>query len=121
MQLSAPGTDSQLRRSSFALVVTGSLLLVTVFLHSNPWFGYDALAWPWEVLRQAKDPLRRANWVLWTLTGLWAVLLGFSNLQRLRAPVAVACALVLMVTCHSQQAEAPMHLHDHCQARFQKS
>jgi len=85
-------------RLSPALAVTGFLMLVTVFLMANPWFGVRQSVWPWDALAAGQDSvLLQVMLVLWVLTAFWCILMAFTEARRLRAVVASAAAAILIV------------------------
>lgn len=86
-------------RESPALAITGFLMLLVLFLNANPFFGRHAM-WPWEMFTRSPAGLfLKAEVVLWTVAGLWALVMAFTRAQRARSTIAVSFALVLMLHC----------------------
>ena len=79
-----------------ALVVAGVAMLAVPFVLSNPSFGLDHRAWPWEPA--ARGSLRGdVLTLLWALTGAWCVALGLTRAVALRAIGGAALAVILLI------------------------
>lgn len=87
-----------------ALVVAGALMLAAALMLANPFFGSASRDWPWEVLVRARSPLLVANWLVWLLSGVLAIVLGARAGARGRGAWLAAPALLLGLTCHSKLA-----------------
>jgi hypothetical protein len=93
------------RRTSPALVVSGVLMIIAGLLLANPYRGATDTRWPWEILFSSEAPARaRANWSIWFLFALGAIVMGAMPVRRLRAPVLLTGALILAVTCCARDA-----------------
>ncbi len=87
-------------RVSPALAVTGFLMLVTIFLMANPWFGVKESVWPWEALVLGQSgALLEVILVTWVVTAFWCLLTAFTEARYLRGLVTTALAAVLLVEC----------------------
>ncbi len=92
-------------RLSPPLAVTGFLMLVTVFLLANPYFGVSDTAWPWETLVQARtSPLLKVVFFAWIITAFWCLLTAFTQARRTRAVVATGLGAILIVACSGEDA-----------------
>lgn len=87
-----------------ALVLTGALMLAAALMLANPFFGSSTTDWPWEVLVRARSPLVMANWIMWMLSGVLAIVMGLRGPARWRGTWLAAPALLLGLTCHSKLA-----------------
>ncbi|MFM8979307.1 MAG: hypothetical protein ACKOSS_02415 [Planctomycetia bacterium] len=99
----APAGAGDARRAP-ALVLAGALMLAAALMLANPFFGSSTTDWPWEVLMRARSPLVMANWILWLLSGVLAIVLGLRGPVGSRATWLAAPALLLGLTCHSKLA-----------------
>lgn len=83
-----------------SLVVGGVMMLLTVFLVANPWFGVVERLWPWEMsARGLHDPLIQTVLYIWIATALWILILGLTRAQRVRSVGAATLVAVLLVEC----------------------
>jgi len=84
--------------SAPGLAVTGLLMLLTILLMSNPFFGVKEELWPWEMFAQGMaSVLVKVLFGIWVLTGFWCILLALIGPPRLRALVATALWAVLLI------------------------
>lgn len=86
---------------AISLVVTGALMLAALFLRANPSFGSEA-AWPWtQVMDGHWSILESAVYILWTLTGLWALVFGLTRLRRTRAVMLLVLGSALLIAAYT--------------------
>lgn len=96
------------------LLVTGALMILTLFVLANPWFGVRTKDWPWEAFfgaNVAAQPggLRTiALTSLWLLTGLWAFLFSLRGPVRLRAMGLATFSTLLLLLCDQGGGPFPL-------------
>jgi len=99
---------------SIALLLTGSLMILTVFLLANPGFGVRSKDWPWEaffgadVANQPGGLRTIAITGLWLLTALWAFLFSFRGPMRLRAMGLATFTALLLLLCDQGGGPFPL-------------
>ena len=93
----------QVKQRSPALIVAGSLMIAAGLLLANP-DGATDTRWPWQILAQWPWTRRDANWALWFLAAILAIVLGAVGTRRTRAPVLFGAALLLFVNCCARDA-----------------
>lgn len=85
-------------RVSPPLAVTGLLMLATLFVAANPWFGIRERLWPWEMLAQSRHSLLiEAVLGLWAVTGFWCLGMAFTQSVTVRALGAASLGSVLLI------------------------
>jgi hypothetical protein len=88
---------------AWSSVVAGAVMVLAGLLLANPQ-GAKSTEWPWQIL--ARWPWDRidANWAIWYLTAVLAIVLGWNGARSWRAPLLGGLGLLLLVTCCSGKA-----------------
>ena len=101
------GTSPTLEtNTSPSLAVSGFFMLLALFVFANPLFGVVE-SWPWEHFVQDEYPRATAVAALWTMTGVWALVMAFTGAVRVRALVLLALVVPLIfVLCERTGPES---------------
>ena len=90
-----------------ALVVSGALMILAGLLLANP-DGATDTRWPWQILADWPWSRRDANWAVWFIAAVGAIVMGLVGTRRVRAPLLLGAALLLFVTCCAGDAGLPL-------------
>src|SRR5439155_23578901 len=86
------------------LLVTGSIMLASLFLYANPAFGAKAAKWPWQHFAEATSLSRKVDLLLWVVVGVFAVVVGTGRGGRARSTWLLAPLLLLVLRCYGEGA-----------------
>ena len=81
------------------LIAVGALMIASLFIYANPWFGAKSTKWPWQYFAEALWLSRKADLLLWVVVGGLAIWVGPGRGGRFRFVWLLSALSLLVARC----------------------